>query len=249
MDTVATELVETLGLAPSLRRRHATLDEVEAWLWRPVRDDAAAPTAGKVFAHLMPSNAPAQNAAREPVVAMSWAKFERLYLGTATRMEIETDPRRHSAWYALTTAVVPDSPPLFFWPSRCAWYTSAMGVRGSEWGIPEVAEVRGLAKLPPLWHGSEGAVSRYDGRILAMVEAIPRRGGNCLFPECLRGELHEVRATIARFSLTTPMEPTPGDRAACGFQLGQPGHVLRVYTPAGPHRVTILEAEIYKDAG
>ena len=42
-----------------------------------------------------------------------------------------------------------------------------------------------------------------------------RPGGNCLFPECLKGELHQVRATIEAYSRSATLAGWQ-DATACG---------------------------------
>jgi hypothetical protein len=235
----AEKLVETLGIAPSLERRFARLDEIEA-IWRPMARKAP-PAAGGVFGHLAAKgDATAPSASGMPPVTMTWEKFARTVRPGATAIEVQVPG--HGAFIALTTAAHPDAPPILRWDRQearnpVAWYVYHNGSPAAQWGLHggAWAKVEALALLPSLWgdqpasHLGEGVVVMIEG---ALDGGTPHNG---LFPENLRPELHGARAVIEAYSKGATLEPA-GGAAACGLDLrkGQTINcVLRVTSATG----------------
>lgn len=111
----AEKTVEQLGLARSLERRFARLDEVlPRAIWLPAKDDVPAtlPT-GSVFGHLVPKGT--QETVKDleiPTVTMTWAKFCRTILPNVASLEAKSSRR-----VALITAVHEDAAPIIAWDS------------------------------------------------------------------------------------------------------------------------------------
>lgn len=131
----AEKLVEKLGIAPSLPRRYASLDEVYSRaVWLPAKNSTAPATAapaasmGSVFSHLrtlVPD--PALNLTVPPI-SITLEKFKRAIMPGARSMAVRV-PTDTSRFIALTTAVDAGAPPILAWDSEdcrnpVAWYYS-----------------------------------------------------------------------------------------------------------------------------
>jgi hypothetical protein len=235
----AEKVVEVLGIAPSLERRFARLDDIDA-LWVPDAPKTSAP-AGGVFGHLKPKDhASAPMAAGMPPVTMTWEKFARTVLPGAVAMEVQVPA--HGNFIGMTTAVHADAPPILRWDREddrnpVAWYVYHGGSPAAQWGLRgnTRANVAALSLLPTMW-GQTPAPHLGEGVIIVIEGALDTRNeGNCLFPETLRDELHGARAVIEAYSKRAQREP-PGGPAACGLDMrkgGQAGYVLRVTSATG----------------
>jgi hypothetical protein len=223
---VAEKLVAELGIAPSLRRRFARLDEVLEKLWEP-KPSALRPgeASGGVFGHLKPKGDRAPDAMRIPPMVMTWEKFARTILPTVEAIEVLVPVR--GSFSALVTAAVPDAPPILQWdlPERrnpLSWYLYSGGSLASQWGLVagSWAKVTAIASEPPQWfgghpsHTGQGSLFVLEGARDTAVES----AGLGLFPECLKSELREVRATIEAFSKAGTIEGLE-EASACGLKI------------------------------
>lgn len=234
----AEKLIAAKGLAPSLPRRFARLEECEA-MWKPT-EAKASETPGGVFGHLKPK-APGSVALDLPAVTMTWEKFARDVLPGA--LAIEYQVAASGFYHALTTAVDASAPPLIQWDREdsrnpVAWYTYVHGSRAADWNVSGPwAKVNALCLFPHQWNGGARNPNHGEG-VLFIIDGArdtTYRQGSGLFPEILRAELHEVRATIeadARWRVVAGKD----DATACGIGLrkGQPwNHVVRVTSATG----------------
>lgn len=121
----AERVVATLEAAGALERRYATIDEVQR-IWQPAAPKADAPT-GSVFGHLAPKGKPAAAAPMVvPAQTMTWEKFRRTVLPTATTAEVQVPPTV-DRFMALVTASKADAPPILQWDAEgrrnpVSWY-------------------------------------------------------------------------------------------------------------------------------
>lgn len=215
-------IVEKLGLGRSLPRRFARLEDIET-VWTPPplrrRDDRADAMAYGVFSHLKTKDVPSHGVEIPPVV-MTWVKFSSTVLPSADRIQLHVPA--YGPFIALITAVHADAPPIMAWDREdrrnpVGWYVWPRGSEASQWGLrPGWCNVPAVALLPNLWgpnplpHHSEGAVFILEG---AKDSA---NGGGALFPEHMRGELHEIRSTVEAYSRAAQLYDR--DKAtACGY--------------------------------
>lgn len=217
----AEALVERLGLARSLERRYARLDEVEC-LWKPAPPKPE--RTGGVFGHLK-TKGEAERALNlhMPSTTMTWEKFTRTVLPVAERIEFLV-PRGAANYISLTTAAHADAPPIIRWDREeqrnpMSWFVRVGGITPSEIGMVagQWTPVSGIAMLPNHWHGNPqpqhgiGAIL-----LLANAKGIPA-AANCLFPEHLRDDLHGIRSTVEAYSKTSSLGPR--DDVATGYDL------------------------------
>jgi hypothetical protein len=222
----AEKLVEKMGIAPSLRRRFARIDEVTA-IWRP--KEASKPTsAGGVFSHLKTRDRdeiePIQNL---PEIMMTWEKFARTVLPEALSLDYLVMSADN--FQAITTSVHPDDPPIWKWDRLdernpfCA-YAYERETNPIQWALtaPGWISITAVTAMP--WHwGTRLTPGMGPGAILILRGAVDLNdGGAGLFPELLRSELHPVRATIEAFSQTAKIGGRE-EASACGIGLNGSG--------------------------
>ncbi len=205
----AEEIVAKMGLEPSLERRFARLDEVQA-IWRPGEEKISAFTGG-VFSGVpvKGKQSDVKNGVEAPETAMTFEKFRRTVLPGAKKIELLVS--YHADSYAgLLTAVHPDAPPILKWDREeernpFSWYIYHGGSPHGEWNLNTGwNEVTAVVLQPNMWSDHPCGYSS-NGALFVLNGAKDLNGPSsaCLFPEILKGALHEVRATIEAFSKTT----------------------------------------------
>lgn len=134
----AEKVVAKLGVATSLARRYARVDEVSLYGWRPpamshatIAQGPMGPVVG-VFSGLR-QPAPSLNQPAS-AVKMTWEKFARTVLPNAAQIEAQV-PSDSARFMAMTTAADPVAPPILAWDAPEArnpfsWYYHA-GIDGS----------------------------------------------------------------------------------------------------------------------
>lgn len=223
----AEKLVEKLGIARSLERRFARLDELTPHLlWTPSAPEAA--KGGGVFDHLRqkPSGVKRMEL---PATAISMASFVSDVLPHAKRVTI--DLAYSDNFVGVTTAVHADAPPLLRWDyederNPFAWYVYHGGSSPSSWGVASgTCEVAAIMYGPPSWTPDETRRKRHEAdmprRLIFVISGARDSRGGCLglFPECMRGEFHEVRSVIEAHNNGT--KPTGTEEASAnGIVLG-----------------------------
>lgn len=234
------KLIEQLGLAPSLPRRFARLDDVAEAVWRPTVPEQKASGPG-VFAHLTPKQeSKAVPALNIPMQVTTWEKFLRVVVPDAKTIEIYVPSL--GSFCSLVTAADPEAPSLLQWdrPERrnpVSWYLYNGGSNAARWGLTANTwrRLSSITLKPSQWfgggfeHQGEGAIFLIDGA------KDTSSASGCLFPEILRAELREVRATIEAYSARATLSGA-GDASAAGYMIakGQPCDVrLRVASAAG----------------
>ncbi|WP_208446783.1 hypothetical protein [Burkholderia ambifaria] len=234
----AEKIVEQIGIAPSLERRFARVDELQT-LWKP-SDAAHVPSNGGVFGHLQPKSA---RPASSPMIAsgapMTWEKFARTVLPEAEQIEAYV-PTGSANFAAYLTAQHADAPPILQWDrddrrNPVSWYLYSGGSPASQWGLTPGtwAKVTAVSAQPSSWHAPH---AHQGAGVLLVIEGAKdhrnERSGNCLFPECLKSELHAVRSVIEAYSRRASISGFD-EASACGLMLQKSsrfgnGHRVRV---------------------
>lgn len=233
----AEKMVEQLGIARSLPRRFARLDEVQA-IWRPAprKDESAC---GGVFGHLQPKGTAEPANIQIPTQTMTWEKFQSTVLPTAEQIEFYVHPGA-DAYTSLTTAVNADAPPILQWDHEdkrnpVSWYVWALGSLPHQFGLiaKKFHEVTAIAFKPSMWAGD---YEHHGQGVLFLIEGAKDLGtpNACLFPEILKAELHGVRAVIEAYSQKAMLEGAE-EASAAGviLQKGQKWDALVRVTTAG----------------
>lgn len=217
----AEEIVAKLGIANSLKRRFARLDEIQK-IWVP-KIDISKPSRG-VFGNVKTKeDANVVKPLLGHGTTMTWEKFQRTVLPTAKKIELKVGYGK-DGYAAIVTAEDPEAPPIIVWDTDenrnpFSWYLYSGGSYASDWNLRsgEYVEVTGITLQPNMWQ------SGYDhhgkGVFFILKDCKDTNNSSSgLFPEFLRGELREVRATVEAYSKTTPLS---GDweADACGLCL------------------------------
>jgi len=119
----AEKIVEKLGIANSLARRYATLEEIPSFLWKNSGlQKVAREINSGVFGSITPKekiNAPISEMAL-PSTTMTWDKFKRTVMPTADNLEVLVDnPNR---FMALVTAADETAENILQWNNPFSWY-------------------------------------------------------------------------------------------------------------------------------
>ena len=118
----AEKLVEKLGIADSLVRRYATLEEIPEFIWKNTYKDKIENKSTGIFANVKPKQ-PTNNLNSEinlPSTVMTWEKFKRTVLPTAKNIEVKVDnPNR---LMALVTSSIEKSQNILQWDNTFSWY-------------------------------------------------------------------------------------------------------------------------------
>ena len=227
----AEELVAKLGIAPSLERRFARLDEIEAF-WMPSAPRAAAQSTGGVFGHIKAKDgAGTVRPVDLPTVTMTWSKFANTVLPNAERMELLAP--RHGNFSAYLTAEHADAPSILKWDNPVSSYVYNGGSDATNWNLkPSWIAVLALSKMPDMW-GATPKPYLDEGLLIVLEGAVDTRSGqgNALFPETLKAELHGVRSVIEAYSKSAVIG-RPDGQLACGYRLGKKSAIcdLRVFS-------------------
>src|SRR5699024_7717126 len=227
----AEEIVEKLGIAASLKRRFARLEELQT-IWLPAHDDRDAAHSTGVFAGVETKESAKKKSAVKsqyiPIETVTWAKFRRKALDRAKQIEfLVSDCRENFA--AILTAEDPESPPVIQWDTDqkrnpFSWYVYAGGSFPSRWNLNTyIAKVTGIILKPSLWqpgfeHHGQGVSFTLEGAKDSNYQSC----GNGLFPEILKSELREVRATIEAYSRKQSIGGY-NEASACGLMIGPDG--------------------------
>ena len=261
----AEKLFEKQGLAPSLRRRVATLDDLppQAFIWRDSpQEEQAKPARGGIFGGL---KAKLKGTDREelklPPVTMSWNKFSSEILPEVTSADIYI-PAQTDIFSGLTTAVVPDAPPILMYddPENRNTVTSYAVFSGKDErsgaliGLPPANWNLEMAKYHPLQAMVTGPhewgnipMPQFRNQVYFVIEGAYDKSleagktGLMIFPVLLRSELHSVKRVIEAFSKDGKLEGSPTQQVA-GLSISQGNAVprrLRVQTQMGMREIII----------
>ena len=118
----AEKLIEKLGLADSLRRRYAKLDELpeNEFIWKSKTEKKEEVKTG-VFAGVQTKTVESKETKSViPQVTMTWDKFRRTILPTADKLEVKVDGTNHLI--GMVTAAVPESENILNWDNTFSWY-------------------------------------------------------------------------------------------------------------------------------
>jgi hypothetical protein len=229
----AEKVVEKMGIANSLKRRYAKVEEIEA-IWRPKEPENN--QSGGIFDHLKNSEEKEINL---PAKRMTWKKFEAEVLPKAERIKYWA-PRRREGFYAIVTAADQDAPPIIQWdkdecrnPFSC--YTWTGGRLPSHWGLIDGSwnDITAVTLRPSMWY--DGDYKNQANGVLFIIEGAKESnttGGLALFPEILKKEFHSIRKTIEAFSKKGQIEGV-AESSACGLGLNKGDNwdaAFKVYT-------------------
>jgi hypothetical protein len=240
----AEQLVEKLGIAPSLERRFARLDDLPLedalWTWGEYRRAVKADVGG-VFGHIKTKEGRTYGGSVPsvdlPPITMTWDKFVRTILISAELIDVQI-PHGYGPYCALTTAVNLDAPPIIKWDSDhyrnpVGWYTYHGGSSPDQWKLHAGSWVKANAIVgaPCMWGPRPMPELGMSAFIILDGCADTRRGqGNALFPEHLKSDLHAVRSTIEAYSKSAELSGRES-ASACGWPIHKQHAqvVLRVF--------------------
>jgi hypothetical protein len=221
----AETIVKQLRTAGSLARRFAKLADIEA-LWRP---HSAAGERGGVFAQVKPKRkVRATTRIDAPAVVMTWEKFARTVLPDAAEIHYQV-PKTPKSYAGLVTALHPEAPPIIQWDSEnqrnpVTWYMYVNGSPPEHWNLRADSHhpVTAITLSPAMWGGTER--HGHHGKMVLFVldgaRDLQYKKGAGFFPEFLKPEYREIRATIEAYAKAAVVEGQD-EAEACGIALHQ----------------------------
>lgn len=217
----AEEIAAKMGLEPSLERRFARLDEVKA-IWKPVAEKKQASTGG-VFAGvpIKGKKNDRVNGVEAPEVAITFDKFRRTVLPGARKIELMVGYKTEN-YAAIVTAVHEDAPPIIRWDfederNPFSWYLYNGGSYPGNWGLSSGwNDVTAVVLQPNMWSDRPNGYASAGAMFVLKGARDTRNPTACLFPNILKGELHEVRATIEAYSNGSQMQGKE-EASVCGL--------------------------------
>ena len=226
----AERLFAELNLARSLERRFAHFDEVPK-LWVAQPREAYNKRTG-LFANLRRELPADLHKTLGPFIDITWEKFASTVLPNADQIELFAPAR--GSYGGLLTAVHPDAPPILAWDrpearNPFSWYVWSGGSYAKDFFLTSgtFVQVKGITSQPNM--PNYPSIGR--GLLFILAGAYDSsQVPSGLFPECLRGELREVRSVIERYSNRTHVPQSAEQTAGLFMQDGQRtwNHKLRV---------------------
>lgn len=212
----ADQLFKELGItAKSLKRRYATLDDLEDVIWTPrVKKDEPTVDNSSIFGDLLKDakDAPKTTKLEKPIDrgTMTWNKFYAEILPHATNIGVVLNDAMALSFATFVTAEYPDEPCIFRHGNNVTHYMYQTG-RASMFFAPGIlvitARVNAICYDAAYWAKELPGEGNYGvNLILEGAKDYHRKdsanitGGSAIFPETLIPSLHEVRSTIAQYS-------------------------------------------------
>lgn len=239
----AEKIVAQLKAAGALERRFAKLGDIQT-LWTP---PPAEPTEKTGVFSRPKAREPSDPQFEVPQVSMTWDKFRRTVLPTAESIEFLV-PSSDQPYMAMVTAQDPDAPPILQWDSQTernpvTWYFYVNGSSPQRWNLePGVYHpVTAVVLSPPLWGGSRRFAHHGEKVTFVLKGAWDREyvSGCGFFPEFLRSEYHEIRATMEAYAEGAVIAgKDEAEVCGIGLQKGVPLNFLFRVTARGGVRGT-----------
>jgi len=231
----AEKLIEKLGVAESLKRRAATLSDVQEWVWQHPETTVEANAPGGIFDVLRKQIKEKPNT---PIAGkrMGWDEFVSTILPQAKSVQLQI-PRGTHNYGRMLAAVNPDAPPILLWDdvehrNTVSWYIYNKGSTAAQWGLQgqDYVKITGVVDMPCSWNGKSlpnlpvGQMLVLEG---AREVAEPTLG---LFPQILIRDLYPIRNALENLSNTMHAERSEDEFAGIILTKGfdSPNPVVRV---------------------
>lgn len=244
----AEKLVAQLRSAGALERRFAKLEDIQA-LWRPADASKKRGRKDGVFAQVRarsPSGTAGATNVDAPTVTMTWAKFSTTVLPKAAAIHYLV-PDVKAPLLGLVTAKHDDAPPIVQWDHPDArnpftWYFYSGGSLPARWNLQPNTDhpVSAIALAPHMWAGADR--NAHHGKMVMFLldgaKDLDYLRGSGFFPEFLKQEYREARATLEAFARTTVVADA-GEASACGIGLHASGMWGQRFRVTDQHGISI----------
>jgi hypothetical protein len=254
----AEKIIEELGLADSLKRRHAHFSEIQKFFWKPSEVEVKEPEPVKrgVFAAIV-SKEDKEKAALAPeqtvtdVNNMTWSLFKSKYLPNVAKFELLFRSTTRYGFGSFATEEIAGSKPILRWDKKDnrnpinGWSVRGGAPAGPVLNINDPifdcnatkwVTVRGIVHEPQTWNGAMDYQSL--GELVILEGGSLDAPQSCLFPEIVLSELHPVRKTIEAYSSQNPLS-TPENLDQAVFVFFAIGGI-----PQMPFRATLKDGGI-----
>ena len=134
---------------------------------------------------------------------------------------------RLDAYSALVTAADPTAPDILQWNNPVSCYLYVNGSRPSAWNLQEDAwhALSAVTLAPWMWNTESGQHAHQGLRVFLIVKGArdtTYKGGAGFFPEFLKSEYREIRATLEAYAKSAHLQGI-SEAEACGLCLSKGG--------------------------
>lgn len=243
---LAEKRFEELGLAPSLKRRFAKLEEIPT-IWTPAVEPVKEDVPKGIFADLVTKDTKktrdyANDVMGLPPQKITWEKFRKTFIesGKVKSIDILLNQRQLYPFTAIVTAADMEAPPIILWDkpderNPMSWYiySNRDGSSGNfpiEWNLSDstnmgmvVAKVTAITEQPNMW--TNWLRNPQDKGIIFIIEDCrdqhmiqSGKGSLGLFPTNVRKDLYDIRSVIEAYNRKHIPE-NAAEATACGIIL------------------------------
>lgn len=251
-------IIKKLGIKDSLRRRYATIDDMQKY-WQPTLPEKVGVDNDLTFQHLRSDKKPSSDIVDSlPSILTTWEKFDKEILPDALEIEFLV-PNYADNYITFVTAVDATAKPILQWDredcrNSVSWFIRTVTEKGSHNRVLPATDaqclnikpntfhrISAISLMPYMWNNLQ--LGNFKPSVVLILDGVYDRlcDKNCnggknlglaLFPSILRSELHSIRATIEAFSNAGELE---GDLSSsvCGLCIEKDNEVnitLRVKT-------------------
>lgn len=248
----AERLMEQLGISErDLERKFADIDDVKL-IWEPKTSKPSASATG-LFKNVRTRNyrGSEQLEIDLEVEKMTAVKFINKVLPMTTQIELNVKDEP-APFAAFTKAASEGTTPILKWDTlenrnTFSWYQYHKGSKPVKWGLPTGwVQVTGITTDPSGW--SSGKTNDIVLLLEGASDVHYKSGysnGSALFPEALRSDLREIRATIEEYSMDGTIHPSDYGNDACGLRISSSSKntsvIIRYKTKAGILRTVEID--------
>ena len=223
--TQAEKLFKELNLESSLKRRFATIDEIET-IWKPKELIVKENKEKGIFDSLRETKEGLINNSLQNINGgiITFIKFKKKVLPTADKIEINLLDIRYP-FFVITTATDYDSKPILKWDSvekrnPFSVYFYDKGANKAIFNLTTRGwyDITGISLRPNLWYKEVDEDEIKE--ILFVIDNCKDLQNQALglFPEILINDLHPIRSVIEAYSNTHKLDITD-EPSACGIGL------------------------------
>jgi hypothetical protein len=239
----AENVVEKLGLASAMERRHLMHSEVRGKFWTPPVVEAKETEVKPVFGHLKPREEKKPAVAALPEINYGQITLKRFLdevLPEAVEIYFDYSHNYHGQTYPISgfsTNVHADAKPILVWDKEdnrnpVSGYFYQKGSTAADWALPREGKVRvtAITVAVPEWTSDTIELDfNSTSSVIFILESgrDTRLTGTPMFAQSFLPELHGVRSVLDAHFTQTPTGALPeGEKPVAGVSATTNGHTL-----------------------
>lgn len=248
---LATKRVNDEGLASAFKRRFATVDDIQYWLWKPAESvPVEKPTADDLFGNMKKKDPVVETRQIVSGGNITLVKFIDEVLPKAKKI-VAVTPRGEKYNFAqMVAATDPDAKPLLKFDklehrNTVSQYIYHEGSTPAIWFEDELVyhEVLGITTTSDHWSNVELKFGVPVDNIVLILKGAKDRKNNTvgLFPEIVKDEYRDLRRVIEEYSRTHVLDEVSSENIAAGLLLSNIPALIK--QTAGPFTLVVSMQE------